>query len=330
MKEPDPLLGDSPEESLERMVLGEDPTHSAIDVAAETGITIDQARRLWRALGFPDHGVEIAFTRSDVEAVSKVMKLIESGVLDFDIAVDLTRAIGQNAARLADWEVGTMVARVQRVVGDDKTVGARRTAGREVLRQVVEPLSELLVYVWRRHLAAALARLEALGQEEDLTTTDLTVGFVDIVGFTELSNQLGQAKIGEVVEMFEFRCADIVAGKRGRVIKTIGDAVLFVHDDPIKAYDIAEGIITVVGRDGRMPDIRVGLATGTVVQRLGDVFGPPVNLASRLTGVARRNRIIVDQRTADLLPEDQFEHQLLPARPVRGFGLLQPVAIRRH
>ena len=114
------------------------------------------------------------------------------------------------------------------------------------------------------------------------------------------------------------------------MIKTLGDAVLFVNDDPLRAYDTAEGIIAVIGRDNRMPDVRVGLASGSVVMRLGDVFGPPVNLASRLSAVARRNRVIVDQATADLLPPDQFETRRLPARPVRGFGLLEPVAVRRH
>jgi adenylate cyclase len=132
------------------------------------------------------------------------------------------------------------------------------------------------------------------------------------------------------VEIFESRCADVVAGQNGRVIKSIGDAVLFVNEDPIRAYDTAEGIIAVIGRDPRMPDVRVGLSTGSVVMRLGDVFGAPVNMAARLTAVARRNRVIVDQDTAQRLPEDQFEARALPARPVRGFGLVEPVAVRRH
>ena len=132
------------------------------------------------------------------------------------------------------------------------------------------------------------------------------------------------------MEIFESRCADVVASQRGRVIKSLGDSVLFVHDDPIAAYDIAERIINVVGRDPRMPEVRVGLASGAVVMRLGDVFGPPVNMAARLTGVARRNRIIIDQETADLLPDDQFETRRLPARPVRGFGLVEPLTVRRH
>jgi adenylate cyclase len=121
----------------------------------------------------------------------------------------------------------------------------------------------------------------------------------------------------------------VVAAQRGRVIKSIGDSVLFVNDDPERAYDTAEGIINVIGRDTRMPDIRLGLASGAVVMRLGDVFGPPVNLAARLTAVARRNRIIIDAATADRLPADQFETRRMPARPVRGFGIVEPVSVRR-
>jgi adenylate cyclase len=322
-------------EDLELAILGEHPVFSAQDVAAETGVTLDEARRLWRALGFPDRGAEIAFTASDAEAVSILVRQVESGLIDFDLAVTLTRAVGQTMARLADWEVATLVHRVQEIESGEHATGSRATAGLRLIEHMNEPFERLLVYVWRRHLAAAVARVETLGGEldsddADLRTVRMTIGFADIVGFTELSNELTQTRIGDLVEVFESRCADVVAGQRGRIIKTLGDAVLFVNDDPIRAYDTAEGIITVVGRDPRMPDVRVGLASGSVVMRLGDVFGPPVNLASRLTGVARRNRVIVDQATAELLPADQFETRRLPARPLRGFGLLEPLAVRRH
>ena len=129
------------------------------------------------------------------------------------------------------------------------------------------------------------------------------------------------------MEIFESRCADVVAGQHGRVIKSLGDAVLFVNEDPIRAYDTAEGIIAVIGRDPRMPDVRVGLSTGSVVTRLGDVFGPPVNMAARLTAVARRNRVIVDRATAELLPEDQFEARRAPR--AAGAGLRAGRARRR-
>ena len=322
---------ETPAQQLEQAILGEDAVFSALDVAAETGASIEQARRLWRALGFPDRGSERAFTRADADAVSTLLDLVEVGAIDFDMAVDLTRAVGQTMARLADWEVATLVHRVQELESGDDATGSRATAALGLLDALNGPFEGLLVYVWRRHLAAAVARVEALGASEtDLHTTQLTVGFADIVAFTALTNQLDHARIGDLVEIFESRCADVVAGQHGRVIKSLGDAVLFVNEDPIRAYDTAEGIIAVIGRDPRMPDVRVGLSTGSVVTRLGDVFGPPVNMAARLTAVARRNRIIVDETTAGLLPEDQFEARPLPARSVRGFGLVEPVAVRRH
>ena len=71
------------------------------------------------------------------------------------------------------------------------------------------------------------------------------------------------------------------------------------------------------------------LALGEVGGRGGDYFGPPVNLAARFTGVARRNRVIIDERTAGLLPVAEFETRPLPARPIRGFGDLEPFTVRR-
>ncbi len=317
--------------SLEAAILGERPGLTAQEVADETGVTLEELRRLWRALGFPEHGAAAAYTPADVGAVSLLDELVDSEVIDLDTAVMLTRALGQTMARLADWEVGTLLHRIEEVERSEQATGSRTTTAVRLVEELNPAFEQLLVYGWRRHLAAAAARIEALGAgEEDLHTTQLTVGFADIVAFTALSNEVSRERIGELVELFETRCADVVASQRGRVIKSLGDSVLFVHEDPIAAYDIAAGVIGVIGRDPRMPEVRVGLATGAVVMRMGDVFGPPVNLASRLTAVARRNRIIVDQDTADRLPADQFETRRLPARPVRGFGLVEPLTVRRH
>ena len=316
---------------LERVILGSEPVLTAEEVAEVAGIGADQFRRLWRSLGFPEFAPgEAGFVGADADAARLLLGVTDSGLIDFDVAVNLTRAVGQTMARLADWEVTALLQKVEELAGEDLAENRIETAI-ALVREFNRPFEGLLVYAWRRHLAAAAARMEALrASEEDLHTVEVSVGFADIVGFTALSNTLTQERIGDLVELFEMRCADVVNAQRGRVIKSIGDSVLFVNDDPIRAYDTAEGIIAVIGRDSRMPDVRVGLASGAVVQRLGDVFGPPVNLASRLTGVARRNRIIIDAMTAALLPTDEFETRRLPARPVRGFGLVEPVAVRRR
>ena len=289
--------------------------YTSDEVAERAGIPLEQAKRLWRALGFPETGDEAAFDDADVAALRSIGELLSEGLVDFDLAVNLTRGLGLSMARLADWQVSALVQHPESTIA---------TAA-----DLAEPFEKMLVYVWQRHTRAAVARAEAAMAGEQGHGSELTIGFADIVSFTALSNTLTEDKIGDLVEIFESRCADVVAVQRGRVIKSLGDSVLFVNDDPIRGYDTAEGIINVIGRDARMPDVRVGLATGSVVTRLGDVFGPPVNMAARLTAVARRNRIIVDEATAGLLPADQFEARRLPARPVRGFGIVEPVAVRR-
>ncbi|MDH2415077.1 adenylate/guanylate cyclase domain-containing protein [Nocardioides sp. CER19] len=302
--------------------------YTASEVAERTGVSLDQAKKLWRALGFPEAGGEAFYTEDDLAALTTLTDILATGIIDFDLAVNLTRGVGLTMARLSDWEVSAMVHHLETLGRLDDRPALTEVAG-AVTEEFNKRFEGLLTYAWRRHMSAALARLDA-SEADDLGTTQVTVGFADIVSFTALSNTLTQEKIGDLVELFESRCADVIAVQQGRVIKSLGDSVLFVNDDPIRAYDTAEGIINVIGRDPRMPDVRLGLATGSVVTRLGDVFGPPVNMAARLTAVARRNRIIVDETTAARLPADQFETRRLPARPVRGFGIVEPVAVRRH
>jgi adenylate cyclase len=328
MTEPEPRFT---RQALEGAILGENPSLTSEEVAEAAGVTLEEARRLWRALGFPNAGDEAAFTDGDRAALSTMVGAVDRGAIDFDTAVRLTRAVGQTMARLADWQVATLTARVEALEAGDQATGSRIGSAVRLAEQVIAPFEELLVYSWRRHLAQAVARVEACGANEaDLHTTEVTVGFADLVSFTALSNEMNEDRIGDMVEIFESRCADVVAARHGRIIKTLGDPVLFVAEDPVGAMDIALSIVDVIGHDNRLPDVRIGLATGAVILQLGDVFGPPVNMAARLTGVARRNRVITDRATADLLPPAQFESRPLPARPLRGFGVVEPVAVRRH
>ena len=316
-------------EALERVLLGEVPTLTRAEVAEGAGMPLDEARRLWRALGFPDSGDAVAFTDSDLRALVQVAKAVAHGSLDMETALRLTRALGNTMARLADWQVSTLAAYVEdraRVTDD-----SRFDSALELSRTVAPAFDQLLLYAWRRHLAAAVARVESLGAaEEDLLTAVVTVGFADLVSFTRLTNGLDEDVLAQLVESFESRCTDVVTELGGRVIKTLGDSVLFVADGPVAAVEVALALVDQIGSDPVLPDVRVGLATGSVITRLGDVFGPPVNLASRLTTVARRNRVITDAGTAAALPGDEFDTRRLPERPVRGFGVVSPVAVRRR
>ncbi|MCW2783831.1 MAG: adenylate cyclase [Marmoricola sp.] len=330
MTDPEPPLDVPTVADLENALVGGPPTLTGSQVAAATGVSLDEARRLWRALGFPDATSQEVFTQQDQDALEVVARTVAESPIDFETMLRLTRAIGHTVARLADWQMATISTALEQFALGDMSSPASLRAAMALVEQQVPNFDQLLVYAWRRHLAAAVSRIEILGvNEEDQHVPQATVGFADLVSFTALSNELDEHEIGDLVEVFETRCSDVISDHNGRVIKTLGDSVLFLESDPVQAIDIALDIIAVIGGDERLPDVRLGLATGPVVLRMGDVYGPPVNLAARYTAVARRNRVIIDERTAELLPPEDFETRPLPARPIRGFGDLAPVTVRR-
>lgn len=315
---------------LEIAILGEAPSMRGSDIAAAAGVSDDDARRLWRALGFADAANQNAFTSADQGALELVARTVSESGIDFETMLRLTRAIGHTVARLADWQMATISTALEEFTTPDLSSPVAMQAALDLVEQQVPHFDKLLVYAWRRHLAASVSRIEMLGSsDEELHVPQATVGFADLVSFTALSNELDEHEIGDMVEVFETRCSDVIADHNGRVIKTLGDSVLFMESDPAQAIDIALDIIAVIGGDEKLPDVRLGLATGPVILRMGDVYGPPVNLAARFTAVARRNRVIIDERTAELLPPTEFETRPLPARPIRGFGDIEPVTVRR-
>ena len=313
-------------EDLERAILGDPLQLSGEQVSEPSGLDVGDAQRLWRALGFPQADGDPVFRQLDADALSRVAAIAQDGDLGIDTIVRMTRAVGQTMDRLAEWEVATILAALSDAPSE---VHLREQAMRLV--QVVGPNFEaLLVYAWRRHLAAAVARVESIeAATDEEQVARATVGFADLVAFSALTNDLEESEIGNLVEVFETRSHDVVSRLNGRVVKTLGDSVLYLANSPAEGMEIAWDVIKEIGGDERLPDVHVGVVTGSVVLRMGDVYGPAVNLASRLVGVARRNRVITDRHTARLLPTERFDTRVLPARPVRGFGDLEPVAVRR-
>src|SRR5690242_7242824 len=161
--------------------------------------------------------------------------------------------------------------------------------------EVTPAVERLQTYVWRRHMIAAASRLLLADAdqeaEEQLETgeigTLLGVGFADIVGFTRESRRLTRRELARHVDHFEERALEIVVGHEGRIIKTIGDEVLFVADTPGALAQIGLELAEEHLRDDGFPEVRVGMSWGLAVARFGDVLGPTVNVASRLTSTAR-------------------------------------------
>jgi adenylate cyclase len=326
-------MAPDPTDALEAVVLGATPRYTRADLIRLSGVPDELARSLWRALGFPDTGGATAFTDADLDALRTVHDLIRRGLLDDETAVVLARSLGQSTARLADWQaeaVGRLLVEQEhlegRDVSEDPEVVERimaRTA------ELVGPMERLLDYAWRRQLAAVLdrrlARTEVIGEPSG----EGTVGFADLVGFTRLSRQLEDADLAALVERFEAVSADVVAATGAALIKTVGDEILFVADDPVVAAQTAVGLHDAHARDPDVPEMRIGLASGPVLRRMGDVFGSTVNLASRLTALARPDTTLVDAATAARLSSDGMWmlRQLAPRR-VRGLGVIRVFELR--
>jgi adenylate cyclase len=315
-------------ENVEERLLGGPRRFRRDEVAEAAGVPVEYARRLWRAVGFPNVGdVAVAFTDEDLAALKRLLGLINEGVVDEELAVSVTRAMGHNAARLAEWLVDAMVEHLV----DDEGRGvedATRVAA-ERLSEHLEDLESLLVFVWRRQLAAVAGRALA-GAARETVTGRLSVGFADLVSYTRLSQKLEERELAALVDRFGRRSADVIAGANGRLVKTVGDEVLFVADNAADAALIGLELAEAMAEDPVLPDVRVGIATGTVLTRMGDVFGRTVNLASRLTALANPGTVMVDSDTAKALEgHPGFALDVERTRAVRGMGLVRPGVVRR-
>ncbi len=304
------------------------------DVSGAVGVSRLSARRFWHALGLPrvaDEGV--FFTEADVSALEAVVTLVRQDLLDEPTALALTRAMAGSAARLAERQGQLMAEMVQARARESCTdpEGACEEAA-DLLLDVADSLEQLVVYSWRRHLAVTVSQLAAKASEtSDDREHVRAVGFADMVGFTRVVSRLSERELGHLVERFESIASDTIAAYGGRLVKTVGDGVLFSARDPLDACGIALTLIERLSADPDLPDLRVGLAMGPVLERLGDLYGTPVNLAARLTEVARPGTIVADERVSARLSSVDSEcvavRSLWP-RTVRGFGTIRMSVVR--
>jgi adenylate cyclase len=294
---------------------------SAGDLAASLGASVDSVLELARALGIEvAHPDEPRFCAED-EPLFRV--LLDQGMLPLEDG-DLLRVVGSSVARIAEAAVSAFVQDVEahlRDVGIPALDRVRATAETAELAMVVgEGLRTLLLH----HLRQAVRRQRA----SQITTTDrevvrVAVGFVDLVGFTPLSRQLSPRELVDLVRRFERRAFDVASNHGGRVVKHIGDEIMFVALEPAAACRLALDLVDQLG-EGGLP--RGGLSCGDVLTRHGDYYGPVVNLASRLGDEAVPGEVLVDEavvRAADHADDIVFE----PAGRRLPKGFDEPVRV---
>jgi adenylate cyclase len=227
-------------------------------------------------------------------------------------------------ARFADAVVSAFLVNVEPTARREDPVGlavAHANVEAAALLPLVAPALDLL---FRQHLLAAqrteLADADLVGYE----TQRLVVGFVDLVGSTELSEQLSLRELGVLLSRFEQLAEENVTGKGGRIVKLIGDAILYTTPDALSACTTALDLSRACEDHPLIPSVRAGLATGQVMLRDGDVFGPVVNLAARAMKAAQPGEVVA---TADVADAAGLRHET--RGPHRLNGIPGDIELRR-
>lgn len=310
-------------EDLSGVLLGGVPSLTRLQVAEQSGVPLEAAQAVWQAMGFAD--VEdhvLAFTPGDVAALRTAQDLLDLGVVDADTLLVMARAMGQGLSRLAEAQVD-----VFRGLSGGMTVEQALDAAVTAAGDVVPKLEQLVLFVWRRQFAAAALRSTAAARHDGMPV--MAVGFVDLVDFTRSTRGWDTSQLARILEHFERDVSLRVAAAGGRVVKTLGDGVLFVTDDARSAVRVALATVDAHEAHDELPSVRAGVALGPLLVRLGDVFGEPVNIASRLTDEARPGSLLVDDAVARELADDpSFALRTLHRRSVRGYRSLVPNLLR--
>ncbi len=324
---------------LDGVLLGGERTYSERELAERSGVPLERVHDFWRYLGLPAADPDARqYTDDDVAALARLARLTGPGGVSWRTAASLTRATGHSADRLALWHVEALVEdAATRFDLDD--VSARLL----VLDQLagLAPLIEAqLVHAWRRQLAAVAGRIGAEFAEAhapdkmDRYALPLarSVGFADMVAFTRLTAAMDYTELAGFVQRFESAARDVITAEGGRVVKTIGDAVLFVADDAVTGARIATGLARGTAVEGPVPvEVRVSVVWGRVLSRFGDVFGPPVNLAARLSAAAEPGTVLTDPVTAEMLSGEPGL-AVLEQEPTElvGLGPVTPFRVERR
>jgi adenylate cyclase len=317
---------DALQRRIENILLGGSRQYTRAEVAERSGVPAERASALWRALGFATQTDDAAvFTDGDVRALRITNELIQGGLVDPSIATSTARMIGQHMSRLAESQVHML----RDVLAANPELGADERQLARLIEHLTPELEALQDFVWRRHLAANSVRMLA-SPDEDLDERRQVVGFADMVGFTSLTRRSTESELVAVVDRFDALAADVVAENHGRVVKMLGDEVLFVADSAVDGAEIALTLLARAEEQDGVPSLRAGLAYGRVLSRFGDVYGSVVNIASRLTSVARPGTVLIDLEMVEALT-DEDAYTIRTRRPVsvRGYPRLRSAALRR-
>jgi adenylate cyclase len=309
---------------LAAVAMGEEPRWTLGELAEHSGVPADVIAEVRGALGMP---LPDGFSDADLRYVELLARLLE--VMPVSAVVRSARARGAALAAVARSDLSTirdeLVLPMRKAGADDLTVSVALAETAKALEPVAR---ELLERTYRLALQAELnSELSAIAARSEGQEVEVAVAFVDVVGYTALSARVDPAGLDTLLDVFEERVVALVGSDPSvSVVKYLGDAVMLVSG---RVTDLARTCLALTEEVEELAEapLRAGIASGRVLVREGDFFGQPVNMAARLTDIARPWSVLADETLADDLGDDFDVRRILPTR-IRGVGLRRPLAVR--
>jgi class 3 adenylate cyclase len=308
----------------DRIIVPNRDQFSLADMAVETRAAIEDVRAIWRALGFVEAADDTPVASpADVEAVRTIVNM--GALIGVPAVLGVARVVASSMARVAD-----AISAAVRTSTPDLAVGfsgSEAVTARTftAIAGNVPRVGETLDAVFRHHLEAARRHWERSDSADllDVGGVRLGVGFADLSGFTGMTENLTMTELSSLLTVFEEVADSIVRAEDGRVVKYIGDAVMYVAHDAASAVRIAQGLLAAAEMRGMQA--RAGVTVGVVLSLEGDYFGPVVNLAARLVAMANPGEVLVTDEVLTRI-DGAIEAVALGPRVVRGFSTAIEVA----
>jgi adenylate cyclase len=305
-----------------RRLMGDNGRYvSARQIAESEGMDLDLLQRVQRAIGLAgfDDPDAVVHMEADGAAATHAQRFIEIG-LHPDHVVQVVRFLAEGLSHAAEMMRYTALATVLEPNATELETAKRSQSLSSQIAPRLGPMIEAMLFMQLRHSM----EIEAVNVSERATGVPLpgarqvTVAFADLVGFT----RLGEAVPPEDLVQLADRLADLardVAVPPVRLIKTIGDAVMFVCPEPAPMLDAVLKLVEMTDSDNDFPRLRAGLAAGSAVSRAGDWYGSPVNAASRVTGVARPGAVLATESVREVVGDGNgFCWSYAGARHLKG------------
>ena len=286
-------------------------TESFAEASARTGIPLALLMVLREAIGLPPPAPDDPLRSDELEVIPYLQLQVDAGFRPASIE-RLLRGLGDSFRRISEVEANWYVTEVMNPqiatglgiqgLGTDEL---STQLAREGERTMLAILHAHQGHTWTGNILSGFEQLLAQAGLRRATERDPAMCFLDITGYTRLTQERGDAAAAELAETLSRLVTRESVQHGGKPVKWLGDGVMFHFRDPgpgvVAALAMVSGIV-----GAGLPPAHVGLHAGPVIFQEGDYFGQTVNMASRIADYARPGEVLVTravvEATADPAP----------------------------